>query len=793
MAFRIISILHRLHRDRRGNIGVLMLLTVWCLVSLMAMVWNTGEVATKRQNLQTAVDSAAQSEATWLARITNLVTAQNMVICQDGSMEAIWRAVPPADQRVRAELENELAEAQKLLSGDEGFQKLRDQMLKKLQAVDTEYAQVSGALANVQSQAGGASSDPKINQKFGNDVRQAGVALNWTQNTYVNGQPPASNRQPNPPGPRGEGLRQLVQNWSPPDTEVKLIQAVIASLNQQLVVLGQFEARSAPGEAQNVPAIAAAHEAEVFDNERQMADQLSATALHQMKQHADFYNVQLTLAVCGNGAQSNGPAQLQPPFALAADIPSVSHYDSLSGQTITIDPINVHADEAKIWSPNVQAAVPHWLLQMFPGLPAAYTINCNIADGWGHLYAAPIHRYFNERVGKDEQGLQIYMQQIDDLRRQLAELLNQLRGLPPKANIASLPMTISDSQTNVTGGYDLIPVLPRLTSPAGATDELRAAVDIYNKHGGTYTGAVRSLQAALVGWVHYYDRFTRPFAVSAWHGAVNRARALVLKNLGISKQFMVLATYQLRSIPEWAQAGASVSAESAIRDRIVTDNIGPVSRAILSAMVGSDPRGAGGGYLDPTGKDQYLGAFYSQWASAVAYQIVNTAAARVSPLIAAEWVSRPWPYEITPPDQQVPPAVGMITADRQRFFTLLMAARPQQTTQPKLFMSKLMGNPQTPQLLAHGQAEAFNWMEFHRAYGGGERFDQVTWGTEAGFVGCPVPWRLSTEGGWNWHPRLATADALSAALQNNPELSDFFQQAGIIGNDADSVDKLTLH
>src|SRR5438552_813501 len=74
-----------LHRDDRGNIGILLLLTIWALVAILAFVWNTGEVAARKQNLQTAADTSAHSTATWISRSINLVTAQNMIISEDAS------------------------------------------------------------------------------------------------------------------------------------------------------------------------------------------------------------------------------------------------------------------------------------------------------------------------------------------------------------------------------------------------------------------------------------------------------------------------------------------------------------------------------------------------------------------------------------------------------------------------------------------------------------------------------------------------------------------------------------
>jgi hypothetical protein len=327
-----------------------------------------------------------------------------------------------------------------------------------------------------------------------------------------------------------------------------------------------------------------------------------------------------------------------------------------------------------------------------------------------------------------------------------------------------------------TGNFPKVAVPPRLTAPDDASDQLRAQVALYNQHAGAYTGAVRGLAGLLRSWARYYDRFTVPFAVTTWQGQVDHFRHVVLKQLGANKQFMVLATYRLRHIPDWAQAGMRTSAETAIRDRIVSQNIGPVGQNILSALIGADPSGAGGGFLDPTGRNTVLAARYSPQASQAAFAAINAVAADVAPQIAAEWVSRPWPYEITPPDTRVPPSQGIGKDDRQTYFTLITAARPTKDNLPRFILPKLT-QTKPPELLAYAQAEAFNWMEFNEAYGGRERFDEVTpdrggW-SDARFIGCPLPWRLSTIGGWDWNSRLAVSDALSASIDNNPELETF--------------------
>lgn len=777
------TFIRRLHADCRGNIAILFLLIVFCLMSLIGLVWNTSEMATRHQALQTAADTSAHAAATWISRCTNLVAAQNMVICQNSSAEVMWRSIPPADAAVRTRLEREEADVTAMLSGgDPQYESLRSRMLDALRQVDNEYAIANSALQSARTLSSQVFADPQQGDALRDSIRQAGEVLEWVSDTYVSGNPAAG--QPGPPGPAGEGLRDLAALWnSPPDLTI-FLSAIVASLEQQLVALGDFELRTAPAVAQDVPGQVAAHNAQVFATQQQMVAQITPTISDQLAEQGDFYGVRLTIADTGRGAQPDGPAQLPPPV-VRADDPSIApepHFDSLRGEMIDIDAINVHTDAATITWPNTESQSV-----IIASRTINFAVNCNLPGGWGHMYGAPLKRYFQQRVWNDQQELATHMQRIDDLRRHLAEELRRLRALPTNDNIAPLPATHRDSISNSS-----VPVLPRLVAPADATDELRAQVTLYNEHAAAYTGAVRNLAGLLRSWAQYYDRFTIPFAVEVWHGRVSQFRDVVLRQMGMRKEFMVLATYRLRTIPDWARPGMFTSAELSIRDRIISQNIGPVGVSILNALVAAHPSGLGGGFLDPAGRDAVLSARYSAQASQAALDAIGVVAARVAPIIAAEWVSRPWPYEITPPDDPVPPSSGIGRNDRQTYFTLLTAARPSTDTAPRLVFPRLT-QTQTPELLTHAQAETFNWMEFNPAYGGGELFDQVSADPNVHFVGCPLPWRVSTVGGWNWHSRLAVADALSPSIAANPELKTYFTEGGVTQNDPEAIKTLTLH
>jgi hypothetical protein len=169
----------------------------------------------------------------------------------------------------------------------------------------------------------------------------------------------------------------------------------------------------------------------------------------------------------------------------------------------------------------------------------------------------------------------------------------------------------------------------------------------------------------------------------------------------------------------------------------------------------------------------------------------------VSATIADEWVNRPWPYEIEPPKDSDPWPRGLGKEDRQQYFTVIAAARQADGSSARFLLPKIFGTP--PKLMAYAQAETFNWMEFHSSYGGTERFDQVSripysedsWASHL----IPVPrcWRLSSRGGWSWQPRLSLSDALPKALELNPELETYLNDAGYSTSSPADLDAINLH
>ncbi len=124
------KLLRRCHRDDRGALSVLILLTIFTLVGLIAMVWNTAEYSVRRRHVQAAVDAAAQSAAVWTSRTTNLVAASNQVIVENASAEVIWRATDGTVNAVGNRLVSE-----------------RRQVEKALQAIDNRQQQIAQSKA----------------------------------------------------------------------------------------------------------------------------------------------------------------------------------------------------------------------------------------------------------------------------------------------------------------------------------------------------------------------------------------------------------------------------------------------------------------------------------------------------------------------------------------------------------------------------------------------------------------------------------------------------------------------
>ena len=210
--------------------------------------------------------------------------------------------------------------------------------------------------------------------------------------------------------------------------------------------------------------------------------------------------------------------------------------------------------------------------------------------------------------------------------------------------------------------------------------------------------------------------------------------------MGDAKQFMVLSTYALHPIPDWAQSGMHDNVYQYVYQQVIANNVGPLTQQ-LQQQLQQWALGAlqsGGGRAGRQQAQSQAQQFANQNASAAAQWIAQQAAAEIAEEVADEWVSRPWPYEITPPPQAVPPTYGLTTDDRQHYFTVLAAARTNDQSAPKPVLAKTFPASTTP-MVAFAQSENFNWMEYNDNYGAGDAFDKITQFGHGDMGGFPRP------------------------------------------------------
>jgi len=261
-------------------------------------------------------------------------------------------------------------------------------------------------------------------------------------------------------------------------------------------------------------------------------------------------------------------------------------------------------------------------------------------------------------------------------------------------------------------------------------------------------------------------RLHERFAEATFRRYVAAHSASVLRQLGNTPQH-VLATYGRYHVPEWARDGVYRDAY----DHVYRDVYGRNYERLWRRRYNELRRG---GMSDGDARREA-----DRWARAIA----SEGAARIAEQAATIWIHRTWPYEIRPPQQPVPPPRGLPADQRHEHFTLISAAMTTSASAPRPVLTRLMDSLQTP-MLATAQAEAFNWMEYHGAYGAGDRYDRRM---------PPRPWRLSTRGGWNWQPRLAFSDALGKALESSEMLRAYFEGAGMTSPQRESVEYLIMH
>jgi hypothetical protein len=240
--------------------------------------------------------------------------------------------------------------------------------------------------------------------------------------------------------------------------------------------------------------------------------------------------------------------------------------------------------------------------------------------------------------------------------------------------------------------------------------------------------------------------------------------------------FMILETYKLRYIPKWAQANMYATVRESVLNEIVQMNVLAVTQQLAGTAAASQ--------------------FQGPAISAVAALQAGVSSEGYADEITTEFLNRPWPYEIAPPEGPngarptfVP--LGIPKSDRQDYFSSIAVATDQKS--PGSLLQAIFG--QTDPLVAYAQGETFNWMEFNTTYGGSDQFDSPSYVPYYyfGAIACPRGWRTGTVGGWNWQPRLSLSDALPKALQLNPDLQDALEKAGITTTDEPTLAPINLH
>ena len=471
--------LGKFHRDNRGAISVLVLLTIWCFVALIAMLWNSSEYSVRRQHVQNAADAAAHSAAMWQSRTLNAISGQNMVISRDASAEAVWQASLetggdpnhpdprtgqnyPKSGTIYDELMRERNDA---VAGKTRVRALQGRLKSLCAQIEDEYAVVNEALTTLQTNVGkGSFPNLQAQKDYENKLRQAREALDWVENTYLHGQPAAVSGQPGPPGPTGEGLMQLVDEWAINGIKEQAIFDLIVNYIDavEMPILADFQAKTVPATAAAIDQIMQQHEQAVFDqevSERDSAPEVIDQQVHRSpvarpvspSNVEDFYNVDIKLGttkqqrqnvppdVIENGLAASGEVGAPVITAFEADGTAVDglhnpvHTDTIRtsnrivpydtyppgpipywmdalrhglSQEYAIDPVSPNT-VAHTWANGVEwidATIWHPPMPVYP-LGQKYWLNLTVPGGWGHLWLMPQERYLNDRIWRDQAAL----------------------------------------------------------------------------------------------------------------------------------------------------------------------------------------------------------------------------------------------------------------------------------------------------------------------------------------------------------------------------------------------------
>lgn len=845
----------RFHRDERGNMGVLMLLTVWALLLLVAMIWNTAEATTRRAHVQNAADATAHSAATWMARTTNLCSATNMMICENASAEIMLRAVQPTIDGVAGRLTSDEKMIRRRVWGNtpgtgertipdlEYYEELFGTGTSSGNARGTQLSKTleqllkdTNTLVAALNQYYSAAQKQQITDQTIKRMNRAQIALEYIQGTWIDGGQPKNGNFPPPPVLNGgQGLRNIYGPYLADIKQRYLI--MLNALPSQWAIWQIFVDQTAPAMSTNLDELAN-RRARMYDYEHQIVAATPEAGEEQRDKMGKLFKCNVALADPQNGASSTGQAMVQPPVFEASVPDKMNHTDSIrtrypleaakrygtADPEILIDPINIHMDKAP------QEVTPENASLWHPGTSVTATLISGgpehtyfIKGGtWGAIQCAPLARYVNDRVSRDEEGLAKILRQLDDIRDQVRAQIYPVPWLPNPCPRLTDKLTLTTGTPGETLPLppEQIQPLPRpaKTPPANLLqqiEDINKRIKQFNLDLGNYVTDVRSIWAnqpsegispfeyLALTFASEVNGGTMRFAENCWHSYVEQFRYAVLKGMGDNKGFMVLKSYKLGRIPEWAKGGVHDGAYQLIYNDVYGRNIGGVGSgwSIYQWNTYEYWNGVHGAVhrdliKDLMAKGKSFGAakaLADQLAPGLARAICSRGSSIIATEGAAEWIERPWPYEISPQvDPALPKSEGWRKTDRPKYFTVLAGATNTDANKMDFTLTGEMGKP--PGTIAtFAQAEAFNWMENHGGYGNRDAYNNVTSYGHNVWSGSPAPWRIATVGGWNWQPRLAVGDQLAPALENNPQLSSQFKQGGVPGTDADAINKLIMH
>lgn len=825
----------RLHADDRGNLGVLLLLTIWALVVLLAMVWNSGEYATRRRHVQLAADSAAHAGNLWVARTTNLTASSNLVMSQNASAEVILRSIVPTRIAIQGRFVREGERARQLQRGSrqgdpeqgvpdcEHFEELigfaawagkgrgdlrQTELTGLTPDVQRALEQVLPLLPPPQRQ--------QLTRDFADALSQNGIALRWIMEGYIGlsgggGASPATIPAAGAAVPLGPPVRDWITN----DVRPRLAD-ILRTLQVQQAWHDRWVAQTNPALATTVDQLRQVR-LDIFDHQQQIRGMTPAVVQEQRDVLAALYKVETTASVPGRPTSASEPALMTAPVDPADQPPGESHLDGIRQRypdaterrwgspspQVLIDPVNVNVDESVIWHPGFTVPVAGIVLQ-----EQIYRGSIGISGGlWGRIPCAPLNRYVNDRVYRDREGLRAEPRAIDEER---TSLRSRIHPVPSPPDITALPQQLDI--LDVAGNPIRLPPrqIPTIPLPASLAPANRSAIEAmnnqvqdFNRELHDFVSDLRAL-GALVERMHgNVERLTNTasvrFADNAWLRHVDSNRDLVLRRMGYDKHFMVLSTYQLRKIPDWATAEMREDVRRHVFELLYARHIEPATRRMIRELeqwalgvlgVNVPPGGPGRAAIRNQARQ-----FAQQAGPPAARNAVRMAAEVVAREVADEWVRRPWPYEIAPPEEPVPPTRGLTDFERKRHFTSLAAALTTEDSGTRSLLGKYFNQDPGP-LVAFAQGEIFNWMEFDDNYGAGDRYDRITFYGHGDMGGSPRPWRLASPGGWNWEPRLAQSDALGEAMAAGSHFREFFEKGGVNANGEtahDAMQSLTKH